>query len=154
MDKVRISWADFHKDCNITATKARQQSGKFDTIIAIARGGLVPARIIAETIKPQNFYSIGAKLYEGEKRGETICIYQDVPNCVHVNWVGNILVVDDISDGGSTLAMVVSKLKGKAPKAKIVTATPYIKTGTKFVPDFYHKEFPSNEWIVFPFEAD
>ena len=33
---------------------------------------------------------------EGEKRGETICIYQDVPNCVHVNWVGNILVVDDI----------------------------------------------------------
>ena len=60
MDKVRISWDEFHRDCNITATKALQQSSKFDTIIAIARGGLVPSRIIAESIKPQNFYSIGA----------------------------------------------------------------------------------------------
>tara|TARA_R100000808_G_C2155151_1_gene166922 strand:+ start:12750 stop:13220 length:471 start_codon:yes stop_codon:yes gene_type:complete len=154
MKKSKIDWINFHTACFHTARRILEDDRQIDTIIALARGGLVPARIMAEYIEPDNFYVMGLNLYDNYERGEAIRVYQDVPSHRIRDRSSNILVIDDISDGGSTLDYVYNEFKRKAPKAKIITATPYIKTGTKFVPDYYVTEFPNDTWIVFPFEKD
>ena len=153
MNYRKIEWKAFHHACFHTARILLEDDIKIDTIVALSRGGLVPARIMAEYIKPSNFYVMGVSLYDGEERRQSICVYQPLPHSLERDRPSNILVIDDISDGGSTLDYVHSEVKRQYPKAKVLTATPYIKTGTKFVPDYYVTEFPKDEWIVFPFES-
>tara|TARA_Y100000310_G_scaffold216196_1_gene217200 strand:- start:342 stop:806 length:465 start_codon:yes stop_codon:yes gene_type:complete len=154
MNKVRVEWKEFHRACFHTSRILLEDHKHIDTIVALARGGLVPARIMAEYIKPDNFYIMGLSLYNGHERGEAVRIYQDVPSHMFRDRPSNILVIDDVSDGGSTLDYVSNEFKGKVPETQIITATPYIKTGTKFVPDYYVTEFSKDDWIVFPFEED
>ena len=154
MNKVRVEWKAFHQACFHTSRRILENHSHIDTIVALARGGLVPARIMAEYIKPDNFYIMGLSLYNGHERREAIRIYQDVPSHMFLNRPSNILVVDDVSDGGDTLDYVYNRFKKSAPKAEIITATPYIKTGTTFTPDYYVTEFAKDEWIVFPFEEE
>tara|TARA_Y100000310_G_scaffold83227_1_gene79878 strand:+ start:890 stop:1354 length:465 start_codon:yes stop_codon:yes gene_type:complete len=152
MSKVTVEWTAFKHACFHTARKVKEDHPHIDTIIALARGGLVPARVMAEYIKPDNFYVMGLSLYDGDQRGQAIRVYQDLPGNLSRDRNDNILVIDDVSDGGTTLHFVYDEIKRKAPKAQVLTATPYIKAGTNFIPDYYVTEFPKDEWIVFPFE--
>ena len=148
----KIEWSSFKHACFHTARKLLEDDINVDTIVALSRGGLVPARVMAEYIKPNNFYVMGISLYDGEERRQGICVYQPLPYTLERDRPSNILIIDDVSDGGSTLSYAYSEVKRLSPKAKVLTATPYIKTGTKFVPDYYVTEFTKDEWIVFPFE--
>jgi hypoxanthine phosphoribosyltransferase len=154
MNKVFISWDEFHKDCDIAASKVLANHKKIDTIVSLSRGGLVPARIMAEHIKPDNFYVMGVSLYDGFERKETVSVYQELPEHMYRRRSDNILIIDDVSDGGATLNFVHSKIKESSPDTLIITTTPYIKTGTTFIPNYYTKEYSTDEWIVFPFEND
>lgn len=154
MDKTFISWDDFHKDCDITATNAISKYGAFDIIIAVARGGLVPARIMAEIVKPSQFYTIGVKLYDGCNIGEDVEMYQFLPEDVNLDRHDRILIVDDISDSGKTLSYTRRKLFIRSGGAVIKTACPYWKPQTSVVPDVYSRQFSNDEWVVFPFERD
>ena len=151
MIKTRIEWGPFKHACFHTARLAKEKLKDIHTIVAIARGGLVPARVMAEYIKPEHFAVIGVNLYDGEKRGEKVNVYQDIPDHLSQYRDRNLLVIDDVSDGGSTFDFVVDRIR-KRTSYKVYTASPYIKTGTKFIPDFYVTEFPKDKWIVFPFE--
>ena len=154
MNKVRVEWKAFHHACFHTARKVKEDHPHIDTIIALARGGLVPARIMAEYIKPDNFYVMGVRLYDGDQRGQAIRIHQDLPVDVYRDRNNSILVIDDVSDGGTTLSFARSRVFVQTGGAHIWTACPYMKTGTKAVPNFYSKEIPKDKWIVFPFEHD
>ena len=152
MVKARIEWIPFKQACFHTAKLAKEQLKEIHTIIAIARGGLVPARIMAEYIEPEHFATIGVKLYgNDEKPMDKITVYQDIPDHLSQYRDRNLLVVDDISDGGSTFDFVVGRIRQRT-NYKVYTAAPYIKTDTKFIPDFYVTEFPNDKWVVFPFE--
>jgi hypoxanthine phosphoribosyltransferase len=151
MTKVHIEWSAFKHACFHTARLAKEQLKDIHTIIAVSRGGLVPARVMAEYIKPQHFATIGVKLYDGDKRGDRVTVYQDIPDHLSQYRDRNLLVIDDVSDGGSTFDFVTKRIRNRT-NYKVYTAAPYIKKDTKFIPDFYVTEFPSNQWIVFPFE--
>jgi len=156
MEKTYIKWDEFSKHCDIIACQVSAVYNRVDIIIALARGGVVPARLMAETIDTKytpGFYTMGLSLYDGCERKEEISIYQDLPECNRTD-IENILIIDDISDGGTTLEFACEQLSGRFPNSNLITATPYIKKSTQFVPDFYVKEFPDDEWIVFPFEKD
>ena len=156
MDKTFITWDEFSKHCDILGCQVSAVYNRVDIIIALARGGVVPARLMAETVDTTcnpGFYSMGLSLYNGCERKEDISIYQDLPECNNTD-IEKILIIDDISDGGTTLEFACSQLVERFPDAELITATPYIKKSTKFIPDFYVKEFPDDKWIVFPFEKD
>lgn len=150
MDKTYITWDTFQKDCNITAVQINQP---IDYIIALSRGGVVPARIMAETIKPKHFLILGLKLYDGYTSGKDVHITQDL-DASEFDRHDKILIIDDISDKGTTLQFAISHVFRKSGGAHITTACPYIKTGTSRRPSYYSREFPDNEWVVFPFEKD
>ena len=51
MTKTHINWDKFHEACVNTAQLVNRVLSPVHTIVAISRGGLVPARIMAEHIK-------------------------------------------------------------------------------------------------------
>lgn len=154
MSKTFICWDEFHRDCNITAQKCIAGHKSFDYMISLSRGGVVPGRIMAELIKPKTFLTLGLKLFDGSNRGDEVVITQDLQSYDEFDRHDNILIVDDISDGGTTLKYAYSYIFRKTGGAHIYTACPYIKTSTKFVPSYYCREFSDDEWIVFPFEKE
>ena len=155
MDKTYIPWDDFHKDCDITASQIISNNFKPDYMISLSRGGVVPGRIMAEYINPKHFLTLGLKLYDGHTSGEEVQITQDIGNIANeFDRHDNILIVDDISDKGTTLRFAYSYIFRMSGGSHIATACPYIKEGTSMVPKYYHKAFSPSEWVVFPFEKD
>ena len=155
MQKTYINWDDFHRHCDITACRVNIDFPDVDYLIALSRGGLVPARIMAESIKPKHFLTLGLKLYDNHTAGDEVQITQDLGDIVNeFDRHDKILIVDDISDKGTTLQYAYAYVYKKSGGAHLYTACPYIKTGTSRVPNSYCKEFPDDEWIVFPFERD
>jgi hypoxanthine phosphoribosyltransferase len=152
MDKINISWDKIQSDCEALARKINAGIETVDTVIAIAKGGLIPARLIYEYTEAKHFYVIGTKLYEGENRGNKVIVYQDLPGDTDWSGDGNILVVDDVCDSGATFNCVYDRIKGKNFKAQVFTVTPYTKKSAKFEPYFTLEEFPDDMWIVFPWE--
>jgi hypoxanthine phosphoribosyltransferase len=154
MSKAFVHWSDFHRHCDILSSKINCDYKEIDSIVALARGGLIPARIVAENIKYSSFYVLGLSLYDENDRQKSIEVYQDLPVSMNDRKHDTILIVDDISDGGTTFTYAYNKIKDLYPDSNIITAAPYIKPHTSFIPDYYTKEFQDTEWVVFPFEND
>lgn len=146
MPQEYITWDEFHKECNSVGTYIN----KPDIIIAIGRGGFVPATLLSHKLKVKEVYNIGLQSYENNESNE-IKVIQDL-DISNLDSSKSILIVDDISDKGNTLKYVVERFKQHGFK-NIQTFTLYIKTGTKFIPDLYAKEFDPHTWIVFPWES-
>jgi len=62
MTKTHIDWLHFKHACFHTARLAKEKLHNIHTIVAVARGGLVPARVMAEYIKPKHFAVMGVNL--------------------------------------------------------------------------------------------
>ena len=56
-EKIYINWSEFHQDVKDLCKKIKE-SGEFDKIIAISRGGLIPAAIIAYELNIRNTETI------------------------------------------------------------------------------------------------
>lgn len=152
MNKTYIDWDNFHKDCD--KISAQLLNTKFNYIVALSRGGVVPARIIAERVQADHFLTLGLKLYNGNQPGEHVQITQHIPENIEMDRHDKILIIDDISDGGTTLRYAFSYIFRISGGGKIYTACPYYKPHTKLKPTYYAKSYPNEEWIVFPFEKD
>ena len=141
VEKVYISWEDFHQHAKLLAAKIKQ-SGEYDKIIAISRGGLLPAGIISYELDIRNTQAVNISSYDGEQRRNL----DDVEVDINVGEVDEkTLVIDDLSDTGATFRL----LRTMFPRAKF--AAVYAKpNGAAFV-DIYAQDIP-DKWIVFPWD--
>ena len=149
MNKVYLSWQDVHTYCDRLAVKIAAETKRINNVIGIAKGGLIPATILAKKLGINKVYSIGASSYTGQQKDEEgVNVYQDIPEELHsqIN-----LYVDDISDTGGTFNYLL-KERGHGLDRGIYTATIHVKPHTKFVPTFTHKEIDNDVWVVYPWE--
>jgi hypothetical protein len=118
--------------------------------VAIARGGLIPAQIIAHDLEIEYVHSIGIKLYDKDKPKVKPIVYSPLD----VDFTGKqVLLVDEIADSGRTFEKVISILKEHGAN-NIITATCYHKPHSKFKPDVIGKKVKSNVWYEMPYEKD
>lgn len=117
-----------------------------EVVVGVARGGLIPARIIADLLDISTIGSIGVTFYEdvGQPMRNPI-ITQPLNVTVLYKCI---LLVDDIVDTGKSLALVASKIRRRA--AELRTATIYRKPSACVVPDYFAEE--TDVWVVFPWE--
>ncbi|MBI1272879.1 MAG: xanthine phosphoribosyltransferase [Alphaproteobacteria bacterium] len=114
-------------------------------IIAVARGGLVPAAAVARELHIRLIDTICLQSYTGKKLGKT-SIIKDAT--LATNGGKDWLIIDDLVDTGHT-AKIVRKM---LPKAHF--ATLYAKPkGLPYV-DSYLMEFSQDTWIYFPWEVE
>jgi hypothetical protein len=142
------TWNQIYDMLLAQAQKIQSDSYKPDIIVGIARGGLVPSRILADLLETRDFAIITIEYYVGigQKSKEPVlkqCLHTQLPD-------KKVLLVDDVSDGGRSLQLAKKHLQEQGAK-EIRIATIYCKPGTITLPDYFEKE--TSHWIVFPWEA-
>ncbi len=140
-EKIFITWEEFHKDTIKLAEKIKQ-SGTYDKIVAVSRGGLIPAGILAYELNIRNSEAINISSYDGEKQRSL----RDVEISALAGDVNNrTLIVDDLSDSGNTFRL----LRTRFPKARYVAV--YAKPAGRREVDIYIRDMP-DEWLIFPWD--
>ena len=142
------SWKQIYEMLLNQAQKIQGDGYKPDIIVGIARGGLVPSRVLADLLETRDFAIITIEYYCGinQKKKEPI-----LKQCLHTQLTDKkVLLVDDVSDGGRSLQLAKKHLQEQCAR-DIKIATLYCKPGTITKPDYFEKE--TSQWIVFPWEA-
>ncbi len=137
-----ISWEQLHRDAKALAWRLLSME-YFKGIIAITRGGMVPAAIIARELDIHLVETICISSYDWQdKKGEA-----EVLKTVSGNGEGWLLV-DDLVDTGRTAKMV----KQLVPKAHF--ATIYAKPAGRPLVDTFITEVSQDTWILFPWDSE
>ncbi|HHJ16902.1 MAG TPA: phosphoribosyltransferase [Gammaproteobacteria bacterium] len=142
-----VSWAQFCALARQLALHVQASGFTPDMIVAIGRGGYMPARLLSDYLDIYNLSSFKIEHYRrAQKQAETRIRY---PLAANVEGL-KLLLVDDVSDAGDTLEVAVSHLHERGPPAEIRTAVLHHKTVSSFVPDFFAAEVTEWRWLVYP----
>ena len=137
-----ISWEQLHRDAKALAWRLLSME-YFKGIIAITRGGMVPAAIIARELDIHLVETICISSYDWQdKKGEA-----EVLKTVQDDGLGWLLV-DDLVDTGRTAKLV----KQLVPKAHF--ATIYAKPAGRPLVDTFITEVSQDTWILFPWDSE
>jgi hypoxanthine phosphoribosyltransferase len=142
-----VSWEQFRALARQLALCVRSSGFKPDMIVAIGRGGYMPARLLSDYLDIYNLSGFKIEHYRrAQKQAETCVRY---PLSANVKGL-RLLLVDDVSDGGDTLEVAVSHMHERGPPAEIRTAVLHHKTVSSFVPDFCAAEVTEWRWLIYP----
>ncbi len=139
-----IAWEVFHRDARILSHKLMKYN--FKGIIAIARGGLIPASIVARELELRTIECISVAAYEEEEIGE-VRILKELETSI-VGDGESWLIIDDIVDTSTTARVVRSRV----PKAHF--AVVYAKPDGKAIVDTYVTEVSQHTWLLFPWDME
>ncbi|MCW8822115.1 MAG: phosphoribosyltransferase family protein [Sulfurovum sp.] len=145
MDKHYYPYEDFLTDTKILVEKI---DWKFDSIIAIARGGLSLAQLLGEYYNIREVYSINTIGYEDTAKLESVEVF----NIPELKYANTVLIVDDIIDSGDTLVKVLQVLRQAYPNVRFRTAALFYKKSAKIAPNWYVQE--ADKWIEFFWTVD
>lgn len=139
-----LSWEDVFHDSMTLGLKLREIA-PWKGIVAITRGGLIPAAIVARAIEVKIIETIGLSSYSDETK--TQHKIEVIKNLDGIEQEGEgWLVIDDLVDTGATAQQVRSML----PKAYIGVV--YAKPQGTTSADAFAVSIAQHTWIHFPWE--
>lgn len=144
-----VTWKGYEVVAKKLEDKIRESGIKFDSILAIGRGGLIIGSMLSERLFIRMAVILSSSYREegGTKQGELliskIAMLTDLGKCI--------LLVDDLTDSGKTLSEVSKRIKEEAGVEDVKTAVLWWKTGSKFKPDFFGEAAQSGVWISQPY---
>jgi len=142
-----VSWDQSYQMTFYLFEKITEDKFFPDVIVGIARGGWIPARLLADFYGNRRTANIKIEFYDNTSRAtENPIITQKISEGVEGKVV---LIVDDVADSGKSLLAAIEHIKEMGAK-EIKTATLYYKKQSVIKPDYYINE--TNSWIVYPWE--
>ena len=142
-----MSWEDFAILARTLAHRIKQSRFRPDLVIAIGRGGYVPARLVCDFLLQDMLTSFKVEHW-GMAAQEKPAVVVRFPLAVDIR-NKTVLVIDDVTDTGKTLERALTYLKGLNPK-EIRTAVLQHKVTSSFHPDYYAREEHEWRWIINP----
>ncbi|NPA97982.1 MAG: phosphoribosyltransferase [Crenarchaeota archaeon] len=143
-----VSWEDIVDWAWGLADKIRASGYKPDVVVALARGGYVPARLICDFLDIENLLSIQSQHWTEAAKAEEKAIIK-FPYTVDLSGM-RVLLVDDIVDTGDTLSLAKKFVtENWKPLEARTAALQWISPVAKFKPDYYYIEV--KEWIWFQY---
>jgi xanthine phosphoribosyltransferase len=143
-----VTWDQFHRDSRALAWRL-QGLGPFDALVAITRGGLVPAAIVARELNIRVVESVAMKSYDHQNQNGIRVLKSISPEILDkAKAGGKILIVDDLVDTGATARAVRDMLPGAH------FATVYAKPKGREMVDTFITEVSQDTWIFFPWDLD
>lgn len=140
-----VTWPEVHRDAK-ALVKLLMTLGTWKGIVAVTRGGLVPATIIAREMEIRYVDTICIATYDEQNMG-SVDIIKTPDQAVAdrgVDW----LMIDDLVDTGTTMKAALKIL----PNCHV--ATVYAKPeGMPFVDTYVH-EVGQKTWVFFPWDTE
>ena len=125
-DSQKVSWSEIETLVKNLSKKIKNIRRDFSSISTISRGGLVPARLLAD--------HLGIEVIFVDKN--------KIPS--------DSIFVDDIYDSGNTFKKIISKVEDPS---KFVFVTLFARRGKKYPRQLiYAKKTIGNEYIVYPWD--
>lgn len=137
-----ISWDQLHRDAKALAWRLLDHDF-FQGIIAITRGGLVPAAIIARELDIRLVDTVCVSSYAWQDQKGDVEVLKSIDHDGS-GW----LIIDDLVDTGRTAEVVRRML----PQAHF--ATIYAKPAGRPLVDTFITEVSQDTWILFPWDSE
>ncbi len=143
-----VTWEEIVEWSRGLAEVIEKSGWKPDVIIAVARGGYVPARLLCDFLDVTDLLSVQSQHWvEAAKAAEKAIL--KFPYKLDLSDL-KALIVDDIVDTGDTLILARDFVsKEWRPKELKIAALQWISPVAKIKPDYYYLEV--KEWIWFQY---
>lgn len=142
---IFISWDELHRDTRELCRELLESGRKFESVVAVTRGGLIPAAIVARELEIRLVDTICVVSYRGnEAQDRADAELIKVPD----GDGSGALLVDDLVDTGGTARAIRDAL----PNAFF--ATVYAKPDGKPMTDMCIREIPQTTWVRFPWDTE
>ncbi|MFL1460782.1 xanthine phosphoribosyltransferase [Roseococcus sp. DSY-14] len=138
-----VSWDQLHRDAKALAWRLVEK-GPWKGVVAITRGGLIPAAIVARELESRIIETVSVVTYDEEVKGDPRVVKAPAAAGDGEGW----LLLDDLVDTGTTAKVVRAML----PKAHF--ATVYAKPAGKPLVDTFITEVSQDTWILFPWDTE
>ena len=143
-----VSWDQIHRDARALAWRLDGQGpgagGSWKAIVAVTRGGMAPAMIVARELDVRVVDTISVKSYDHQAQQEAEILKSPDPGLMRSG--NGILLIDDLVDSGRTLELV----RKRFPDAHY--ATIYAKPKGRPMVDTFITEVSQDTWIFFPWD--
>lgn len=144
-----LTWAEFGVGIRDLAHDVVRSGYQPDIILAIARGGLIPAGSLGYALSIKNTYVMNVEYYTGVDQRLDVPVF--LPP--HLDLIGvedkQFLIVDDVADTGHTLQMVRDFCAGKVSDVRC--AVIYEKPRSVIQCEYVWKR--TDRWIEFPWSS-
>jgi xanthine phosphoribosyltransferase len=141
-----VSWDQFHRDARALAWRLADLDEQWRAMVAVTRGGLVPAAIISRELEIRVIETVGVASYlDYDEQGEPE-VRKTITPALLDGGGDRVLIVDDLVDTGATARVVRDML----PHAHF--ATVYAKPQGRPLVDTFVTEVSQDTWIYFPWD--
>jgi hypothetical protein len=142
-----IGWEGFYQLARKLTHRIRAGGFVPELIVAISRGGLVPARVLADqlnlfdlaTLKVEHYHA----MYKEQRAQVRYPLMAEVED-------RQVLLVDDVSDTGDSLQVAIEHLLERGRPARLKTAVLHHKRVSSYLPDYFAEEVVDWRWIIYP----
>jgi uncharacterized protein len=141
------TWTEAYRMILRVAERIIADGFKPDIIVGVARGGLIPARVLSDLLEQPNLTTVRIECYVGSGKSKpTPVLTEQLTACVKGQ---KVLLVDDVADTGCSLKLAEKHIaENGAQETRIVTL--FHKPWSTLKPDYSADE--TSLWVVFPWD--
>ncbi|GIF20418.1 hypoxanthine phosphoribosyltransferase [Actinoplanes tereljensis] len=148
-ERETLTWDDFGRAGRDLAQQVADDGYRPDLILAIARGGLLPAGAVSYALDVKNLHLVNVEFYTGvDERLDLPVMLPPVPQTVDLSGA-TVLIVDDVADTGATLKLVRDYCEGHVAEARC--AVIYEKPQSIVQCEYVWSR--TDKWINFPWSS-
>jgi len=142
-----VSWAEVHRLCRRLAARVRDSGFRPELIVAIGRGGYIPARLLCDFLHLMGLAGVKVEHYTQGARREAHARVR-YPLGIEIQGM-RVLVVDDVNDSGDTFDAVLAYLRSLQPR-ELRTAVMDDKAVSRFRVDYRARRIVKWRWLIYP----
>lgn len=146
-----ITWEEVYSLCRQLVLQLRKENIRIDVIVAIARGGYIPARLLSDMLGIYDLTCFKIEHYQGAfKQQEAFVKYP-----LNADITGRkVLLLDDVCDSGDSFEVGIEHIRHCGAVKEMHTAALHLKSVSKYIPDFYAAEVREWRWLIYPWAVN
>jgi hypothetical protein len=145
-----LDWDDVHRLIDVLT--GRLAGRRYDLLLVVTRGGMVPACLISEQLGLTNIVVAAVQFHTDDGLTLADPVFLQFPD-ERLLAGKSVLIVDDVWESGRTAAAVIDGVRATGGRPEM--AVLHFKPGSSLLPnarpDFYAES--TADWIVYPWDA-
>jgi len=142
-----ITWEHFYELARKLSLAMYKASFQPEIIVAISRGGCIPARVICDYLDVFDLDVIKIEHYHGVHKEKSAILRYPLSADITGK---RVLLIDDVSDTGDSFEVAIRHLLEKGKPEELNTAALHHKIVSSYIPNYYAEIVHEWRWIIYP----